>query len=92
MQYIAHLTLLPAQWMFEAGGVGSLVHGATLQGNRYEANLDIWADGLRMSLEDPYTEQCILRIRKGMKTILHRVVFKYCNCYFTVTTIFGTSK
>ena len=73
---IAPLTLLPAQWMFEAGGVGSLMHGATLQGGRYEASLDIWADGLKMSLKDPYTEQCTLRIRKGMKNILYGVGFK----------------
>jgi predicted dehydrogenase len=54
-----------AQWSFESGGLGSLVHGAVLQGCRYEASLDVWADGLRMALEDPYSEKCTLRIRRG---------------------------
>ena len=62
-------SLLPAHWVFESGGVGSLVHGATLQGRCYEASFDVWADGLRMSLEDPYTEKCTLRVRQGMKSV-----------------------
>ena len=46
--------------------MGSLVHGAVLQGRRYEARLEIWADGLRMTLEDPYTDGCTLTIRRGI--------------------------
>ena len=45
--------------------MGSLVHGAVLQGRRYEARLEVWADGLRMTLDDPYTDGCTLKIRKG---------------------------
>ena len=58
--------LYAAHWSFEGGGVGSLVHGAVLQGRRYEARLEIWADGLRMTLEDPYTDGCTLTIRRGI--------------------------
>ena len=54
-----------AHWMFEGGGVGSLVHGAVLQGRRYEASLSVWADGLRLSLDDPYSDSCTLKIRRG---------------------------
>jgi predicted dehydrogenase len=54
-----------AHWCFEGGGLGSLVHGAVLQGRRYEARLEMWTDGLRMSLDDPYTDNCSLRIRRG---------------------------
>ena len=61
---------LSAQWSFENGCLGSLVHGAVLQGRRYEASLDVWADGLRMALEDPYSEKCTLRIRRGIIIII----------------------
>ena len=63
------ILILPhsAQWSFESGGLASLVHGAVLQGRRYEASLDVWADGLRMALEDPYSEKCTLRIRRGIR-------------------------
>jgi predicted dehydrogenase len=71
---ISEASLLPSQriprfttahWSFEGGGVGSLVHGAVLQGRRYEARLEVWADGLRMTLDDPYTDGCTLKIRRG---------------------------
>ena len=62
--------LLSAQWSFDSGGLGSLVHGAVLQGRCYEANIVVWADGLRMALEDPYSDKCTLRVRRG--------IYKYC--------------
>lgn len=55
-----------AHWSFEGGGVGSLVHGAVLQGRLYEARLELWADGLRMTLDDPYSDGCTLKIRRGL--------------------------
>ena len=58
--------IMKAQWSFESGGVGSLVHGAVLQGRCYEACLEVWADGLRMLLDDPYSDNCSLRIRRGV--------------------------
>lgn len=54
-----------ANWKFESGGIGSLMHGATLQGIKYEASFDIWADGLRLALEQPYFPECTLRVRQG---------------------------
>ena len=36
-----------------------LVHGAVLKGQRYEASLSVWADGLRMCLDEPYSNSCI---------------------------------
>ena len=61
--------LLSAQWSFDSGGLGSLVHGAVLQGRCYEANIVVWADGLRMALEDPYSDKCTLRVRKGINNV-----------------------
>ena len=43
-----------------------MAHGATLQGSHYEASLDVWADGLRMALNDPYSEKCTLSIKIGV--------------------------
>ena len=60
-----------AHWSFESGGVGSLVHGAVLQGRNYEASLDVWADGLRLALDDPYSDNCTLRVRKGVWSLQH---------------------
>ena len=54
-----------AHWRLAGGGVACLTHAAALQGRRYEAGLEVWADGLRMSLEEAYWPQCRLRIRSG---------------------------
>jgi predicted dehydrogenase len=43
-----------ATWRFESGAVGSLSHATLLHGERYEAELDVWCDGLRLRLTDPY--------------------------------------
>ena len=45
--------------------MGSLTHGVTLQGKSYEATIEIWADGLRMTLQEPYFPECTLRVRRG---------------------------
>ena len=50
---------------FQGGGVGTLTHGVTLQGQKYETAIEVWADGLRMSLEEPYFPECRLRVRLG---------------------------
>ena len=54
-----------ATWRFEGGGVGTLTHGIYLWSKRYESSLDIWADGLRISLEEPYHPECVVRVRNG---------------------------
>ena len=50
-------------WRFEKGGIGTLTHTVSLHGFKYESYIDIWCDGLRMSLRDPYTAECTLGIR-----------------------------
>ena len=52
-----------ATWRFHNGSIGSLTHTVTLHGFRYESYIDIWCDGMRMSLKDPYTTDCSLSIR-----------------------------
>lgn len=52
-----------AIWRFADGGLGSLAHGVLLHGRKYAAELEVWCDGLRLVLQDPY-DQCRLLIRR----------------------------
>jgi predicted dehydrogenase len=51
-----------AVWRLAGGGVASLTHGALLHKKKYESELEVWGDGLRMVLADPYG-QCQLSVR-----------------------------
>ena len=62
--------------------MGSLVHGAVLQGRRYEARLEVWADGLRMTLDDPYTDGCTLKIRRGRFSKQESLGFFFMSWWF----------
>lgn len=52
-----------AVWTFASGAVGSLTHGALLHRRKYESELEVWGDGLRLVLSDPYGD-CRLHIRR----------------------------
>jgi predicted dehydrogenase len=52
-----------ATWRFRDGGVANLAHACLLHGRKYESELEVWGDGLRMVLSDPYGE-CRLSIRR----------------------------
>ncbi len=52
-------------WLYSSGGVGCLTHAVTLQGEKYESAIDVWADGLRLSVEDLYSSGCKLSVRVG---------------------------
>jgi len=56
-----------AHWKFQSGALCSLNHGVMLHGSNIEAELEVWADGLRMRLEDPYTK-CRLVVRRHSDT------------------------
>ncbi len=51
-----------AIWRFTTGAVGSLTHGILLHREKYFTELEIWGDGLRIVLSDPY-DQCRLHVR-----------------------------
>jgi len=51
-----------AFWKFEHGGVGNLTHGVLLHKDKYETEIEIWGDGYRIELEDPYGK-CRLKYR-----------------------------
>ena len=52
-------------WRFESGGIGTLTHTLLLHDYQYETGIDIWCDGLHMSLLNPYLPQCVLKIRRS---------------------------
>jgi len=53
-----------AQWRFASGALGALAHGVLLHGRKYEAAIEVWGDGLRCVLEDPYG-RCRLGVRRS---------------------------
>ena len=57
--------LTSSNWHFSSGAIGSLTHGVTLHGEKYETAIDVWADGLRLALEEPYFPECKLRVKMG---------------------------
>lgn len=52
-----------AVWRFTSGAVGSLTHGVLLHRKKYLSELEVWGDGLRIVLADPYS-QCRLHVRR----------------------------
>ncbi len=52
-----------AVWRFRNGALGSLTHGILLHRKKYESELEVWGDGLRMVLADPYGA-CRLHVRR----------------------------
>jgi len=51
------------QWRFESGALCSLSHGVQLHGSNIEADLQVWCDGTRFTLEDLY-RGCRLSVRR----------------------------
>lgn len=59
-----------AQWRFTSGALGSLMHGALLHGDHYECEIEVWGDGIRIRLEDPYGKPTLHVSRdKGAKNV-----------------------
>lgn len=52
-----------SNWRFKDGGIGTLMHSIALPGYRYEANIDVQLDCMKLSLIEPYENSCILRVR-----------------------------
>jgi len=53
-------------WKFKNGCLGTFVHGVLLHGQKYETELEVWGDGYRCKLSDPYWKN-ILTIRTPEK-------------------------
>ncbi|KAI0357335.1 hypothetical protein OH77DRAFT_1422173 [Trametes cingulata] len=55
--------LTSATWKYEGGAVGTLTHVIALHGNTYDTEFEVYADGYRFKLVDPYStpKLCIRR-------------------------------
>ena len=51
------------QWRFQNGGIGSLMHTIAMHARRYESQIEVLLDGLRMTLYEPYHQECKLLVR-----------------------------
>ena len=60
-----HPCATAAVWKFKSGLLGSLVHGTLLHGTRYETEIEIWGDGLRVVFSDPYGNPRLIVRRPG---------------------------
>ncbi|KAE9034770.1 hypothetical protein PR003_g8204 [Phytophthora rubi] len=54
-----------ANCFFKSGALDNLVHGALLQGEAYDAPVEIMADGLRIGVVKPYSEMPTLNVLQG---------------------------
>lgn len=71
-----------ATWRFVNGGIGCLSHTVTLHGFSYESFLDIYCDGLILSLSDPYSSKCVLRVRTNKKEKEFTVEYPEADPYY----------
>jgi len=51
-----------AMWRFSNGAIGTLIHGVQLHGQKYEAEIEMWGDGYRIELVEPYGK-CKINVR-----------------------------
>jgi len=71
-----------AIWTFDTGAVGSLNHGGLLHKRKYESELEVWGDGLRMVLSDPYGA-CRLHVRRPHEEQTETLSFSDDDPYLT---------
>lgn len=55
-----HPRATAAVWKFASGAVGSLTHATLLHREKYDTQLEVWGDGLRVALVDPYGKTRLL--------------------------------
>jgi len=61
-----------AFWKFKNGAIGSFMHGVLLHELKYETELEVWGDGYRMQLIDPYGKcQLGVRLPHSEETVIH---------------------
>jgi predicted dehydrogenase len=76
-----------AFWQFESGAIGSLMHGVVLHGNKYENELEVWGDGYRLVLVDPYNE-CKLTVRLPESETVQEFTFDNDDYYLSEDLVF----
>lgn len=66
---------------FENGCLGTFTHGVLLHGERYETELEVWGDGYRCKLIEPYTKN-ILNVRTPENDDGHDISFGTEDVYY----------
>jgi len=76
-----------AFWKFENGAIGTLMHGLLLHEMKYETEIEVWGDGYRIVLIDPYGA-CKLSVRLPFSE--QSTVYEFANDdpYFTEDLVF----
>ncbi|EMD40242.1 hypothetical protein CERSUDRAFT_112435 [Gelatoporia subvermispora B] len=60
--------LTSATWKYEGGAVGALTHVIALHGITYDTEFEVYADGYRLKLVDPYNAPKLYVRRPGLAT------------------------
>ena len=68
-----------SMWKFKNGGIGSLMHTISLHGHRYESQIEVIMDGLRLTLYEPYHPECKLLVRDGKTGSVYEKVYEFGN-------------
>ncbi|KAI0366655.1 hypothetical protein BV20DRAFT_971583 [Pilatotrama ljubarskyi] len=58
--------LTSATWKYKGGAVGTLTHVIALHGNMYDTEFEVYADGYRFKLVDPYSTPKLCIRRPGL--------------------------
>ena len=53
-----------SHWKFTSGGIGTLLANITAPGPKTESVIDVYMDGLQMSLVNVGEEDCVLKVKK----------------------------
>jgi len=77
-----HPRATAAVWTFASGALGSLTHATLLHRERYDTQLEVWGDGLRVALVDPYGKPYLL-VRKPHSEKAERIPIEKDDPYLT---------
>ncbi|HEY3323284.1 MAG TPA: Gfo/Idh/MocA family oxidoreductase [Planctomycetota bacterium] len=76
-----------ATWRFASGALGSLTHATLLHREKYDTQIEVWGDGLRVALIDPYGKASLL-VRRPHTETLEQIVVDSDDPYLTEDRIF----
>lgn len=82
---IARMT--SAMWRFNSGAIGTLSHSIIMHGTDYVAEMEVWGDGYRLVLIDPYHNP-VLRVRLPGSDKEKEITFGDDDLYFNEVSAF----
>lgn len=82
-----HPRVTAAVWRFASGAIGNLTHATLLHKRKYETEIEVWGDGLRIVLQDPYGI-CRVLIRRPHSEETEEFDFQGDDAYLTENKAF----